>query len=296
MSLKQQKETKDFFSGHSSRWAEKARKYDPNSVNTIRLRNEYVLNILNHKKKSASVLDIGCGSGDLVCEMAAMGMIATGIDFSEEMIAEAKKLAREKMIDMAIFYPESVFDFVGKKGEYDLISANGFIEYISLRQLDTFLELANEWLKDSGTLVLSARNRLFNLFSLNEFTDDEIKKNSIKLLLKEAVAIANCNNLDELNSIESAPFQRQEKSAKITGINVSQRYQYTPSQLIKLAKNKKLKVKDVFPVHIHGVSPRFGKIHSEVHANISNLLQGYANDARMLLPFASIFMIQFDRE
>ncbi|MFZ0390720.1 MAG: hypothetical protein WAN36_09720, partial [Calditrichia bacterium] len=65
---------------------------------------------------------------------------------------------------------------------------------------------------------------------------------------------------------------------------------------IKLAENKKFKAQDIFPVHIHGVLPRLGKVHRELHAEISNRLQDYAEKAFMLLPHASTFMIHFVKE
>ncbi|CAM5786592.1 MULTISPECIES: class I SAM-dependent methyltransferase [Brevibacillus] len=42
-------------------------------------------------KPGESVLDIGCGTGDLSHELASMGAKPTGIDFSEEMIDAARK-------------------------------------------------------------------------------------------------------------------------------------------------------------------------------------------------------------
>lgn len=42
-------------------------------------------------KKGEKILDVGCGTGDLACQMADAGAKVVGIDSSEKMIAKAKE-------------------------------------------------------------------------------------------------------------------------------------------------------------------------------------------------------------
>lgn len=46
---------------------------------------------LLHPKKNERILDIGCGTGDLTNEIFSMGAFVVGVDYSENMIQQAKK-------------------------------------------------------------------------------------------------------------------------------------------------------------------------------------------------------------
>ena len=54
----------------------------------------------------------------------------------------------------------------------------------------TFLKFQINFLKEVDFLTISSRNRLFNLFSLNEFSKKEVEGDKFKILYKEAL---NCN-------------------------------------------------------------------------------------------------------
>ena len=84
---------------------------------------------------------MGCGSGDLVNLSKTYTIESTGIDFAKKMIDIAnKKFSKYKNLK---FYNNSIFDFKTKK-KFDLISANGFIEYLSLVDFSKFLKLSNK--------------------------------------------------------------------------------------------------------------------------------------------------------
>ncbi len=51
--------------------------------NVIQERNGFVLHVIENRSDTRSTLDVGCGTGDLVCDIARRGIAATGIDFAD---------------------------------------------------------------------------------------------------------------------------------------------------------------------------------------------------------------------
>jgi 2-polyprenyl-3-methyl-5-hydroxy-6-metoxy-1,4-benzoquinol methylase len=292
---KQQAETLQYFKEHADDWHSKALSTAQTKVNVIQQRNDYVLRVIQERRATQSVLDVGCGTGDLACDIARQDIEATGVDFAAEMIEIAQAKAGQQGLDKARFYCASIFDFDLSNTRYDVISANGFIEYISLEELDQFLALAYHALNRGGSLVMGSRNRLFNIYSLNSYTSAEIDQGNAALLLREALALATGTDFAELLSLETVSLQATNTEHANTGIDVTTRYQFTPVQLMKLAQAKGLETKQIYPVHIHGVSPSFKQHHPQIHTGISNLLQRHAGDHISLVPYASSFMLHAQR-
>jgi len=291
MKTKQQSETLDYFEKNAADWAKQGKINSGNKVNVIKQRNDFVLQVIKNRKRTNLALDIGCGTGDLVCEIASKGINAVGIDFAKKMIAIARNKMRILKCEKAEFKCCSIFDFPLEPNTYDVISANGFIEYISYMELRQLLKLSRKSLRPGGSLILGSRNRLFNIFSLNKFTQEEIENKNISALLFEAIRITNSKNIDDISGFRTAPLQKEGKKHKGTKVKVSTRYQFTPAQLINMLKNSGFKPVEIFPIHIHGVASKFKDKNPAIHANISNLLQNYADNNISLITKASSFMI-----
>jgi 2-polyprenyl-3-methyl-5-hydroxy-6-metoxy-1,4-benzoquinol methylase len=291
MDKEHQNEVLNYFNKYAQHWKIKAMKESEDEVNIINQRNNYVIQIIDERDKTQVVLDVGCGTGDLICAIAKKGITAIGVDFSKDMIMIAKENSRSLNADKASFICCSIFDYNFENNKYDVISANGFIEYISYKELNMFLEKSLMSLRSGGSIILGSRNRLFNILSLNEFTDDEIKQNTVKLLLMEAMQISKIDDINELGGIKTIPFQKKGKEHTQTGIKVATRYQYTPGQLINMLKDKGFEPVEIYPIHVHGVLPNFKKNYPSIHASISNFLQQYARNNMSLIPQSSSFMI-----
>jgi len=291
MKTKQQNEALKYFKEHAQDWKRQAVMDTKDNVNIVKQRNDYVVKVVNERDNTELVLDVGCGTGDLVCELAQKGIRAIGVDFAEEMIGIARKKAKGAGLKRATFECCSIFDYDFESNKYDVISANGFIEYISYKELDKFLDISLKALKSKGSLVLGSRNRLFSIFSLNEFTEEEISENNIKPLLLEAIQIVKPRDLKDLIGLETASLQKVKKEHQQTGIKVTTRYQFTPVQLVSMLAGRGFEPIEIFPVHIHAVPPKFKDKYPAIHGNISNLLQAYAQDNMSLIPQASSFML-----
>lgn len=295
MDNKQQEETLQYFKAYAEDWHKKAQGAIAAKVNVIQQRNGYVLEVIKERAATNWLLDVGCGTGDLVCDAARQGVNGLGVDFAQEMIDIAREKSRQAGLGNAYFECCSIFDCDFSTRKFDVAAANGFIEYISQDALLQFFDLMYQALTPGGSFVVGSRNRLFNLYSLNDFTRQELVNNHIHALLEEALAFASGDALEEILNLQPAPLQTPETQHADTGIHVSTRFQYTPLQLIRILSEKGFAIKEIYPVHVHGVPPAFKAEHPETHTAISNLLQNYARQHLSLLPFASTFMLHAEK-
>jgi 2-polyprenyl-3-methyl-5-hydroxy-6-metoxy-1,4-benzoquinol methylase len=295
MNSRQQEEALHYFKTHAQEWQKKAQYSDQQKVNIIRQRNQYVLKVLKDRSETRSVLDVGCGTGDLVCEIAEQGITAIGVDYAKEMIDIALMKKKDLQLETAYFKCCSVFDRDFSEQEFDVIAANGFIEYLSLTELSDFFDIVCTILAPRGSFIVSSRNRLFNIFSMSSFTMMEMDGKDLEALMNEAIAIVSNTEIKELLTIKPASLQKTGTKHEITGVDVSTRFQYTPVQLMRMLEERGLKTLELYPIHIHGVHPAFKEKYPEVHASISDLLQNYAEKNLELLPFSSSFMIHVQK-
>ncbi len=99
-----------------------------------------------------SVLDIGCGYGELCRYFLSRGIKAYGISNSTGHIAKAKEIneARE-LIDLY-----SVMDYQEVQGTYDVIVSIEMIESVGPKHLREFFALCHRLLKPSGRMLIQA--------------------------------------------------------------------------------------------------------------------------------------------
>lgn len=296
MTTKQQDEALDYFRKHAGDWRLKADGMKAAEVNIIEQRNDYVRQVIGGRSSTKSFLDAGCGTGELVCAAAARGVNSTGVDYSPEMIDLAQKKAAAEKLSCAKFVCSSIFDFKLQRAGYDVISANGFIEYISLQQMEQFFDVVAEALAPGGSFVVGSRNRLFNLVSMNGFTLQEVEAGSVEMMIKEAVKWTTAKGMVEVTGAECGPYQAPETEHPVTGIKVATRFQYTPFQLIDLLQKRDLRAVEVYPVHIHGVTPAFASDNAPIHVSIANLLQPFGRHGTQLLAHASSFMLHVQKK
>jgi len=289
----QQAEALHFFRQTADQRHQMATGQNPQTVNVIEQRNACVKKICLNLKNVRNILDIGCGTGDLILDFAKSGINSTGIDFANEMIDFCNHQKQELSLDLANFHHVSVFDFAPADHSYDIISALGFIEYLNPKELTLFLDLTSRWLRPDGMLVLGSRNRLFNLFSLNRFTSLELEAGTTHTLLEEAVQIATCDaaNLSfdklatassNLNTTQNHPF---------TGIDVSTRHQYAPGQLATILYKAGYTPKSIYPVNFHAFPPTIIPKTADLHVSIANAAFNELSDNFATIPLSSTFIM-----
>ena len=214
-----------------------------------------------------------------------MSKKVVGIDFANNMIKIAKKKFKKKNLD---FYAE---DFFNKKfnQKFDCISANGFIEYLSISDIKKFFNISWLNLNKNGVLVFGTRNRLFNLYSLNDFSLNELKKNNFKKFYQESILL-NKLKLNQFIKLKKNSFNAVLFKQPKTGINVDKRHQFSPLQIVDILQKLKFKVLDFHPINFHPVPP--SKFNDKSSALFSNSIYFLKDNNKLpYIPFSSSFMI-----
>jgi 2-polyprenyl-3-methyl-5-hydroxy-6-metoxy-1,4-benzoquinol methylase len=289
----QQTQSYSYFNRVAQEWRNKAEGL-PKTANIIRQRNECVL-IVARQREARTALDVGCGTGELACDLARLGYRVVGVDFAPEMIALARTKAANEKVN-AEFIVASIFDYQARPASLDLVAANGFIEYITPDQLTQFLALAGQWLAPGGVLVVGSRNRLFNAFSLNAYTRMELEAGTIPALIEEATALASAPDLPAALRVlrenrARLPFMAQHPE---TGIKVATRHQYTPGELARLGIAAGLEPSGLWAINYHAVGVHL-EDRPEIHASLAEMLFTEAAARPALVPFASSFMLALAR-
>jgi 2-polyprenyl-3-methyl-5-hydroxy-6-metoxy-1,4-benzoquinol methylase len=182
--------TRRYFSEGADRWLATAYGGEEHPVSypvgarRVRLALDAVVGALG--AAGGRLVDLGCGGGDLCVEAAALGFEVTGIDVAEGMIAEAE--ARRRSLPPTIgqrlaFRVGDVARADLPAGAFDAVTALGLIEYLD--DDASLFRAAARWVRPGGVVVVSCRNRLFNLASLNDYTRGEIEAGAAAGLLAE---------------------------------------------------------------------------------------------------------------
>ncbi|MBA4186853.1 MAG: class I SAM-dependent methyltransferase [Planctomycetaceae bacterium] len=118
--------------------------------------------------RGVRTLDLGCGTGRHALWLADSGAVVTAVDFSEGMLAEArKKPGAEKVTFLAhdLHQPLPFAD-----GQFDLVISGLVLEH--LRELDGFFAEAHRVLQLGGRAVVSAMHpAMFLRGTQARFTD-----------------------------------------------------------------------------------------------------------------------------
>lgn len=103
-------------------------------------------------QQSDSLLDIGCGRGELVIYHALNGGRATGVDFSDEAIKLAEAKARELKADCNFLI--NSFEKIDEEIKFDRIISIDFIEHISIEEGKAFFIKCYNLLNPGGRLIV----------------------------------------------------------------------------------------------------------------------------------------------
>lgn len=291
--MDQRSEALAFFDATANDWQAKA-SGQVQAYPMIEMRHKAVHAILDKIPKAKDFLDVGCGTGQLAIEVAARGLTSTGIDFAPEMIRQCIENAKGSE---ARFKVCSALDYHAPPSSVDLISAMGFVEYISLSDLDLFLDRSRSMLRPGGRLALGSRNRLFNVVTMNAFTEMERQAGTLERLVQECIAIEAA--ADQAGMIAAlSPFSAmmaQIEKHPFTGIGVSTRFQFSPGDLIARVRGYGFEPVALYPVHYHGIPtalvPDAMTLHTAVAATVEKL--DYPN--HRLLPYSSTYVMDARR-
>lgn len=284
----QQSQTLDFFDRTAAAWNEKAAR--PYSI--IPDRNRCAITVLR-SSSGKSLIDLGCGAGQLVIEAAKLGSRAVGIDFAPDMVAISKKNAEG--VSGAEFRVASIFDVPADLGTFDVVSGMGLIEYLPLNDLREFFATCRNLLNPGGRLALGSRNRLFNLVTHNDYTALESAE-TISFLVNEASLLTGAKTQQEaMAALSRGAFKyAQPASHPSTGIGVDVRYQFSPRDLISRALPY-FRPARIFPVHFHALPTHVKAEERELHDRLAKSMMETRGEDHRLVPWCSSFVLEFER-
>lgn len=290
--MQKQDQTLDYFKSHAQDWQTKA---IDQIYSVIENRHNAVLESMKSFSSNSSLLDVGCGTGQLAIQASKLGWKAVGVDFAPEMIDLCVSNNKSENAN-AQFICSSIFDHDVASESFDVVSAQGFIEYISLEQLDEFLDFSQRVLRKNGKVAIGSRNRLFNLHSLNQFTEFETELGTIDNLLVEARAIQAAKSQQEaIDALRLLAFEYPQPDViPLTGVKVDKRYQFSPSDLIGRLRKHGIHATRIFPVHFHPL-PISLLAHAEfkaVNRQFAKLVSDRWLTTHNLVPYSSSFVME----
>ena len=178
---------KQYFDDNAKQWLLDGYNDDgynyPTAAHRVRIVADYIANL---KRRNLRILDVACGGGNLAFRLASDEHSVTGIDQSQNMIdlAEARRnTLPKKARDNTTFLRHAVGRKTNFSKQFDVVTAMGFIGYLPNDKM--LFDIAHSLLKPNGYFIVSARNRLFNMQSISQRTEKEIKKGEAANLIKE---------------------------------------------------------------------------------------------------------------
>jgi hypothetical protein len=165
-----------------------------------------------------------------------------------------------------------------------------------------FLKHINKLLKKNGKLIISSRNRLFNIQSLSFRTLNELNKKKFKQLYDEMKTYYKPLKSKSINifleNISNLNFKKHRNKDKNTNKkNLKKNYapftepkQQTPMEIINLSKKSKFKVSKFYGVHPHIIDPELNKmLPAKIFNQLSDALTAFEEE-KISLVWSSVFI------
>ncbi len=112
-------------------------------------------NILKHIRDNSTILDVGCGSGNISEKLILRGCKVYGIEISEDAVQKA----RGKMTDVIVGDIEGIEHLPWREKFFDIIILADVLEHLK-NPLKVLLKLKS-YLKDDGIFLISMPNIAF---------------------------------------------------------------------------------------------------------------------------------------
>ena len=299
--------TREYFDRYAEAWVEQAYVGDdlppkfPVGPERVRVALSTVAPAV---REGGSVVDLGCGGGQLLVHAARLGWRVGGVDQAPGMIEEARRLTEGLDVELV----QSPYDASGLGDEtFDAATAIGLIEY--LPDDDGLLREAARLLRPGGRFAVSCRNRLYNLLSANTYTERELAGDAAALLdeLREAVGNASAADLRAVARELAAAAEDLERAAElderssevalldhVTAFS-EERRQHSPRELREAADRAGLSQVALHPVHPHPLPSGTEPLAPRVYNRLALAWQRALDGRPLGLAFCTAFMATFEK-
>ena len=118
----------------------------------------YIINEL--LPRGSRVLDVGCGTGELLIEAGRRGVRGIGIDTSEAMLAIAQKKSKNRNLGRRVdFKLGDALNLSFAKGSFDIVVSTLMISELQEEELQKFIQAASIYVKSGGTVVIGGESK-----------------------------------------------------------------------------------------------------------------------------------------
>ncbi|HEY4499660.1 MAG TPA: methyltransferase domain-containing protein [Candidatus Paceibacterota bacterium] len=306
--------TKQYFEENAKQWIldgynDSGYNY-PTAWHRVRIVSKFLTRLKNKRLK---ILDVACGGGDLAICLAQEGYDVVGVDQSKKMIevAENRRMNLPKQIRNRLQFIRGEVGKVKLDAKFDIVTALGFIGY--LPNDSALFKIADTLLKPNGHLIVSCRNRLFNMRSISFRTKDEIKNQNALNLVNELEGLYSqvpARDADRfIQRLKEVSKKLPEKTAydKALMLSPSEKYssyvsklkdpvrQSTPKELQTTALKCGYKHAAYYGVHPHLMDPNLNKmLPPQIFNKISGCLEAL-EDLPISLAWSSVFIGAFQK-
>ena len=295
----------EYFDRHAGAWVEAAYVGDtrfPLGPERVRLAIEGVAPAV---PEAGSLVDLGCGGGQLLVHAARLGWSAVGVDPAPGMIAEARSATEGLPVRLV----EASFDHANlEAASFDAVTAMGLIEYLP-EDAALFTEAAR-LLRPGGRFAVSCRNRLYNLLSANRYTAAELERGDGAALLGELEERLAAVEPEELRALARSLAEAGPQLAEAAEVDaatpppdlhdhptafVEERRQHTPGDLDAPAEQAGLQPVETLAVHPHPLPPGAERLSPRVYNRLALAWQRPLERSPLGLAFCTAFVAVFEK-
>ena len=274
----------------------------PTPLHRMRL----LCNWVDQGEREQSIIDLGCGGGHLSIALGRMGHKVTAYDRSPEMLEICHAELETRFSDhggRVIFRQADISKDMDLDGSvHDKLISMGVIGYLDTD--DLLFELGRRALRPGGQLIVSCRNRLFNMVSLSHRTRRETETGDALELLDEIESYYQQVSRDDTNNLLKVLIRSAEAALELPKAEVRDEpvqvekgpevltiepRQQTPKGMQGVAERHGFKQLATFGIHPHLLDPRLNRLLPE---GIYNQLTAAAEQFEAL-PIAMVWSSVF---
>jgi 2-polyprenyl-3-methyl-5-hydroxy-6-metoxy-1,4-benzoquinol methylase len=134
----------------------------------VHVYNQIIFEYIEKKEQSGkTILDFGCGAGDLSLALNSIGYSVHGIDLSEHVLNIARSKIKAGKSNASIIFDNE--DYFSLSNTYDYILFGDVIEHLSKNELEKILNKAFVLLAPGGEILINTPNGRVDAYGNNLF-------------------------------------------------------------------------------------------------------------------------------